>query len=1042
MAEPSLTEYAAVRATPTLVDRLPALDTIKRAIDDRSRSYIVYISGDGGTGKTFLTRAILERCREGGEWHLPDSPLIATESVVDFYHTETHSLEGFTSAVWRALGKAGAQMGNYMTKLAEFESRKPHLAEMLRELSNHREEVARAFLHDLNALPEDHRLVLALDTAERLLYDTDDIKEVLDLGGETDHGIAVLPWLLDEFFPGLENAVVIIAARPSAERLKDDLRRVVGERFKDVELSGFATKEDAGAYFDAVAQAARQDGKEQIAERIDAIPPDTREVIWLYTGGRPILLSLMVDYLVVASELLPLVKVPVEEARARTPAELEEIAAQLEAELVRLFQNQGRPADEAIRLLGWARRGLDAKLLAHVSEMEIDEAEVVLAELADLSFVKMREDGRAFAHDIFGEMLERHVLATLPKKRRDRTYQAILEHYEKEIAQARADVERLWAAESDRMGKEPDLLAREKVKPEIAEQPLEKALHRLYRLMPEEVFYRLRLNAAAGFRAYYTYKKEAGWANEETLDMELRSELLQFAAEQESVARFDGVTRNDLDLDSGLSWIERNIRRARYKRALQIATDLEEKCEDLFEKGDPLDRAQLAAYKALALTYTGDDLEQAEDLLTETVRVYESFHHENQFQIWRRDTALADALNTLGFLYRTQGLYPTAIAAYRRALPLWRSLADRERVPTMHRAIEAQHANTLNNLSWALAWVGHFRQAEFACQDALAMRRRLGPLGPLAFSLNTLGLIQIKNDQPHRGGVNCAQALEIFRYLEQPRGAGLARIALAEALRRRATIPDLYTSDNRTNFLLESAEHAREAVRIFTEELQEPPQLIQARIEQGCTYRDLASVHRQVWGLNEKCRELADLGEQALRKAIEAGEEEHSLQHMVLDARVNLAWLYAEIDEVDQAELELKEALNSVAPEYRIEAAAGLPVASLPQSFLWVQMGKAHLLHGKIAIDQFQACKPNDCQGLLEKAAEHYTLALAYYGLFAPDFRDIRQGMRRIYDSLKGLGLESEFPSIQRGAGQAAEKYGLEPQTGLQQFLDDAFGLA
>jgi hypothetical protein len=76
----------------------------------------------------------------------------------------------------------------------------------------------------------------------------------------------------------------------------------------------------------------------------------------------------------------------------------------------------------------------------------------------------------------------------------------------------------------------------------------------------------------------------------------------------------------------------------------------------------------------------------------------------------------------------------------------------------------------------------------------------------------------------------------------------------------------------------------------------------------------------------------------------------------------------------------------------------------------------------------------------LEEAGRHYTLSLAYDQLFAPDFRDLRRGMERIYDSLKGLNRKEEFPALYRGVDGVTEKYKLPTPTRMHRFLEESFG--
>ncbi|MBM4428756.1 MAG: tetratricopeptide repeat protein [Chloroflexi bacterium] len=1036
------TEYLGARATPGLVNRIPILNKIKQAIDDRPSSHVIYITGPGGLGKTFLLRDVLRRCRRGGEWFAPEARIIAAEDVVDLYHAHTHSMEGLTHTTWEVLGPMRADLVRYERQVARFEREKYELAGphgMLAELYKLRGEVAVAFLDDLNRLTRNYRLVLALDTAEKLLYETDRVQGVLRLGEE---GIAVLPWLLKEFLPKLENAVILIAGRPKPERLREDLRTALPDRLIEYELPGFEQKQDAINYFNAVVEVVRQQGKNEIAERIAAIPEDTREVIWRYIGGRPVLLSLMIDYLVVANELLPAVKVPVEEARRKSNYELKEIEKNIEAELARLFQNTGRPADEAIRALAWARKGMDAEMLACVADMSLKEAERTLTELRELSFVKVRPaDNRVFLHDEMYEMLYRHVLAKLPKARREKVYEAILRYYEDKIEQARAAVAHSQRSEYGKPEWERGPVPKGPPRPPADTEALARAIAHLYSLMVEEVYYRLRHDPVDGFKAYYTYRQEAFWTNEESPDMQLRNEMLEYLAEREGVERFDGLTRSDVEIDAGLSWSDRNLRRGSYSRVLDIARGLREKCPDLVEEGGPLVKAQLAASEGRALAYLGQDLDHAEKLLLSSVDTLRAFETEDDFQAWRRNILLADTLNTLGYLYRTMGRYHRAIYEYQRALPLLRSLAEQEKAETMRMAIEAQHANTLSNLSWALTWVGELQEALNTCRDALEMRERLGPRAPVAFTMTTMGLIQIMNDHPDRACVSCERALGIFRDLQQPRGVGLARIALAEAFRRMSSsTPELYTPEEDVEHLRLAEEHAKEAVDIFTSQVLERPQLIQALIELGCTYRDWAWILYQYGDADSGRRTLAHHGEAALRRAIREGEAEPGLLHMVVDAQVNLAWLYYYMGEDDKAERELEAVIKRVPPEHYIVLGRGLPDRELPQTFLWVQLGKAQLLYGEIAMRKFQQSKAKERLEYLETAAGHYTLSLAYNELFAPDFPDMRRAMAHMYDDLKALNVKEEFPVVYRGVDKAAEEYNLPKPTRMHRFLAKSFG--
>ncbi len=64
--------YTSVRATPELVGREKELEQIENAIRDTEHSYIIYITGQGGIGKTRLVKHVLE--------HPPDDVSLVTAS--------------------------------------------------------------------------------------------------------------------------------------------------------------------------------------------------------------------------------------------------------------------------------------------------------------------------------------------------------------------------------------------------------------------------------------------------------------------------------------------------------------------------------------------------------------------------------------------------------------------------------------------------------------------------------------------------------------------------------------------------------------------------------------------------------------------------------------------------------------------------------------------------------------------------------------------------------------------------------------------------
>ncbi|RMF31077.1 MAG: tetratricopeptide repeat protein, partial [Chloroflexi bacterium] len=732
---------------------------------------------------------------------------------------------------------------------------------------------------------DDYRVVLALDTAEVLLYEPDPVQRSLALAPQ---GIEARGWLIERFLPSLRNTVVLIAGRPGPARLREDLQAALGERLIERTL-GPLEEPDSLDYFQTVAQAARKRGSEMVAARLEAIPEETRRVIHLYTEGRPILLALTIDYLAVADRLLPEVQTPLEEARAMSPDQLRQVRERLEREIVRAIQETGRRADEAIRALAWTRRGMEARLLARLLETTEEEAEQLLKELRPLSFVKIRPaDNRVFLQDEMYALLERHVLRRLPEARARWVYDTILQFYDEEIEKARRDLQRLQAA------------------PEAPLDQLERTRVRLQNAIAERVHYALRRDPERGFEAYYRAAEETFIAYHRALDMQLRAELLEFLEQAPEEAKAIIADRATWDL--GVRWIKRSIVFARYDEAVQIAIRLRAEAADLMERLGPVAEAELSVWEGWARAYAGQDLDLAEDRLRAAIEALVRLQPRTPFEREQRRALLARAHNNLGYLLRVRGRFREAAEQYRRALPLWRALGP---------DFESEAANTLNNLAWALAEAGKFGQALRFCRDALELRRRLGPRYPIALSLNTLAMIQIRNDQPDQAADLARQALTIFYDLENWRGIGLASRALAEALRRKAWIPYRYTPEAQEELLKEARRLADEAVAVFTHRVEERSRLIESLIELGCIYRDWIRVHPLASTLEATDREeMALRAERTLQRAAdEAGE---TFPHLRVDAQVNLAWLYFYAGRPEKAEEAVETVFQSLPADFFI----------------------------------------------------------------------------------------------------------------------------
>lgn len=1027
--------YTGARATPNLVGRGGELKIIENAIRDTSMPYTIYIQGHGGIGKTCIVRHVLAHPPEG-------VPLVVATALIDMYHTRVHSLAGLISAILEVVPGLDDFFKEQLEKRPKEVGDKT-LGEILVALSDAKsagrhKDLADFFLEILREFTRQNRLVIALDTTERLRIEREPIQELLEL---PHHIHYILDWLLKDFLPGLDNAVVLLAGRQEGG-LENALKEVGGLNPRQINLEGL---DEAAAvdYFEAVRESAVEGDDEQTVQFITELSEDEKRAIFycLCEEGkdgkkriRPILLALAIDHLVVSGRVLPSLGISLEKARKLGWKERQNIQGELKNELVSTLRENRRPGDDIVLALGWLRRGADAELLSEVTGLDIGEVEKAIEQIKDLSFIKIRpDDKRLFLHDEMYDML-REGLNRIPDPQRERVFAAVKDYYEKKAKEAGDRIAELY-----QMWPEAGL-------PEAGEGI--RAQANLRDALVEDVYYQLRRNAEKGFQLYFRHAEDAIAANDENLDVQLRIELRSFIAERDPSGESEeigGLRRADVEADAAIRWVNRLVWEGEHEEAMRLIGSLRGEARELVEAGGDLAEAELVVWEALMRPYTGKLREiekEVEESLTNVIKRLEGLPHSVRWA-----GILARAYNNLGYILRMQGRHYGALKAYERALPLWKATG-----------IRIEQANTLNNRAFALAEVGGFETAWQLAWDGLELRKGFGLREPVIFSLNTLAHIRIRSGDL-RGAINLAKgAVEVFNLLDHKRGMGMALIAQAEAERR--------ISDWSTHFPHESAgqlemaaQHAEQAAQIFKEEVSEPERLAEALLEVGCAYRDWAKLRRDYTeqylseGEKEKgAYSVEELVEKSKRAFVEAAEvtEREGIAHRHVDALVNRAWLryYTELHTDVEApdfekarkslEKELAQIEKRVPSGYRITEERGRPEINREGAIvpLLIQLGKLEILRGQIAVNYFRITGDENA---LKEAVEHYTLSLAYDTLLSDDvFRDMRRGMDRMYERLKELSI-SEMRTVYDTVEDVERRYRLG-HSQMSEFLQESFG--
>ncbi len=1022
----TIEEYASVRATPELVGREEILRDIHEAIKEKSTMpHVFYITAPGGWGKTRLVDAILKKldAEATGEWASPD--ILSASRLVDLYHTYTHSEEGIIDDIVKVLeDEKYSRFPSYMLQRAELDRVKYDLSQILRAVTQQRAKMMGSFIEDFNdAGHRFEKIVLAFDTIENLTYETDQVQAALGLANEP---IGVAGWLVKDFLPKIHNAVVLIAGRPETPQLKIELEKMElngGIKYTYIELGTFSEVETL-AYFSAVLAVAREENP-QIADRLERIPQETRQVVHYLTDGQPFLLSLFVDYLAVADELLPEIRTPLDDIKKRAASEdgLQKEREEFRDAILQEFQNIRRPFDEVIRALSWTQKGMGAELLAWImkrdrpTDEEVEQAKEYIQTLRDpklrLSFVKIRDiDNLVFLQDeMYKLMRSLHQRGRL-RHNVKQTYELIAMYYEERIKDQSGDVESIDKTTRALVssGSWKEFTESQKKQLLTEQQKLRQARARLQSYQVEHVYYSLQADYIKGIQAYTRVAETAYQSNDTNLWLLLRDELLKFAKprrpdenEQEALKYIDG--------DIGVRWIKNSIAEGKYEKAQQQIKQFRSECPDLLQEGSFADLS-LKIWESLLLNFRGLELTRAESILQDVLASLKlkglSEKFEPEFVEWLLKLLTAYAQEETGYLYRSQGNFSKAVDYYRKNIRLWRDLHA-----------ESEHATTLNNLSWALAELGEFQTAIRHCEDGLNFRRKLGYRYPIALSLNTLGLIETRCGQPERARFRCEQALGIFRDLEQPRGIGLACTALAESLRRMTSISDLLTDELSMKNLEAAEQYAKEAVEIFTNSVEEPMRLAEAYIELGCIYREMA---RHTKSNETFVVKLIMEGKKAFDLSVRSAGTEFAYRGV--DALVNLAWMYYYVGYFDDAQ----KVINNIKIDERYLFKKNyVPVIEddlIP--WHWVQLGKANLLLGKMAFDKYEQANAlqdiSEAKLQLKKAAHDWMLSIAYNEKYEKDFRDLTRGRQEIYNCLRILNF-NEMGWVKEGIHQAYEKY-------------------
>jgi tetratricopeptide (TPR) repeat protein len=951
-------------------------------------THVFYIAGHGGIGKTVLLRQV------GMELGSQDGIKSAFpwSGILDLYHSDVNTNSGLEGRLCDVLEQAG-EFQEYRAEREAFTARR-EAGEADFEMEEGRVKLARVFAQCMGEVTTKKRVIVAVDTTERIRHEIDEIQKLCQLEKEST---AVKFWLLDQLRLW-ENCVVLLAGRPDFELHKALEEGLAGTpvHYHHIEWSGF-TEREARDYF------VQQESQNPVVR--DAFDLDLRRLLWRVTQGRPIRLDLAIyvaQYELGWNELVDSIsKLASEEAQVQIDQLLIKHVMQNEPDVT---------IRTLLRYLALARKGLDAPLLHYlIRDWSIEECQLRLNSISNRSFIKQRpEDGRLYLHDEMYDLCDRYLL-TAPEVQ-------------------------------DKSGRVADWYEQQ------AETCPDEDKQQNYQV--DSFLYRLRADPRSGYHWYAMAADEAIRYAQVGFEMRMRHELLTFLSssskiDRELLGNVPGLPR-EIDCDCAGRWVKRYLSRGLNKEAVRVGEIVKGMANKLYPpdiRGSQLALADLNVYYAQALIYSSR-IPDAVVLLKEVIADLEGGEKPEDvarqddphaFTGWRRNLVLGRAHNNLGYAYREPGEphYRLALKQFRDAIPHFRASDLLE-----------EYANTCDNMGRVFALLYERSHAEVLMDDSLEIRRSLHREYRTALSLNSRAIAHLMFDEPHRARRLSEEALSIFDRLGGLRGIGLASITLGRSLRKLGDlgIGGLYASKETDDLFGDATRRLKRAIEVF-DTVDEPTRLIEAYDELGCACRGRAALARS----DEKAplaRSVSREAVQYLTKCIELAKK-YGLPVMYVDACEDLAQTFFQRQDYDYAELWLQRAEEHIPSQYKVTEGIGLP--DIPEEECveeyWQLMGKIELLRGYLAYEVgLNSGDGKVSRPILEKAMPHIVFATAYFEKYSERATGLETTLKQLHYRFKKCRYD-DLRYIQDELLPAIEAtYALDP-TLVGKFFEDTFGL-
>ena len=999
------------------IQRKVADEIYERAITADVAPVVYFVQAPAGIGKTFLARDIGVRLGSPTGYEPTRRGNVAWSGILDLYDPDTNSNQGIERRLIDAFSQTGFEFEAYRDARSLYNAwfRGGLVGSSLEE---QRRKVERAFAEGLQAISQDQRLVFAFDTIERLESALDPLQQV-QIDSDT---ASVMDWLIYQIIQ-LNSGVVLLFGR-RASRFYQKLQIALEEAHRPApELVDLSTldADEAQDFF-----ANRKQRYSQLERLLDE---KLKALLLDRTEGNPLLLDLALLSLLETRDPNYITKA------LEGPKGLQTVQRALLNAYMNAFEKSDRQI--LLRYLALARNGLFAELL---QALEPERADALIAELKQmekLPFIKVR--------DISVAVPGRQERA--PRRTyflHDAMYTLCDELWLKP-EQVRRDSQQLmaWYDAQFEVSYDADLLV-------------------------ESLFYRMRADPIAGYQWYLQHADQAIRSAQTGLDMRLRDGMGLFLAgateptdepgqslssliDRSNITALMPELFDDFRLDSSTLWIKHYTVRGKTGQAAQIGKQVLPQAEDLFRQNPERYRlafAEFLLWYAQTVMY-GYDIDKALDLYQRVIDLLSTWWYSDKsleetetsdFELWRLSLVLGRTYNNLGYTHwMYTGQYHLALREFQQAIRLFRITG-----------LEEELANTNDNMGRVHALLGGEFQATMLIKKGLEMREALGLTYREALSHTSLALVLIRFGRATQALRAVEEALIHFRRTEVQRGIGLGLLTRGLIYRNMAEMREELNIHNQDalRYTNRAESDLKDAVRLFSESVQEPIREVQARNEMACCYRARYLLLRQSSATEAEREMTLTQGRMYFRQAIEVSQD-HEYLVEEMDSMQDLAVLFTRAGQYADAKRYLDEIRRKIPDQYVAQPGSGL--AEIGESdcvdAYYKLLGQVELLEGAITYEEGkQQARDEGVPGdqptreAWLATARHYLLAVSYFNHYATDpfVRSLTFG--RIYKRFEGCdpGLVREITQLHMP--QWVEEYDL-PDELVRSLFRDVFGL-